>query len=291
MSEGSGRFRLPTEIPLEVYPKPEEFVNEAKSIVEEAEENNIILRVMGGLAIYILIQGSKYEDTWRNLARLGERVFTDIDLASYGKYRKAVLEFFTKKRKKCRYEVFQQSLYYYRGTRYIFYGCPEGCMIRGYQGCRIPMVEVFFDKLEMNHIIPFKNRLEICKYTLSPTDILLTKLQIVKINEKDIKDAITLLLAYDIGSTDDNMINGKYIAKLMSQDWGFYYTFTTNLKKVKEFSGKYSDKLSESEISIVSSRVDKLLDMIEKEPKSLGWKMRARVGTKKKWYNEVDEWY
>ena len=77
----------------------------------------------------------------------------------------------------------------------------------------------------------------------------------------------------------------------MSKDWGFYYTFTINLKKVKEASlDWYKELLSEKDRRIVSERIDALLNMIEKKPKSFGWKMRARVGPRKKWYNEVDEW-
>jgi len=215
------KFKLPTEIPLDIYPKPEEFISEAKSIVEEAQSKGIILRVMGGMGIYILIEGSEIENLWRRLGRLGERVFTDIDLAGYGKQRERTLKFLTEERNGPLYIIWQPSLYYYRGTRYIFYGDPEGGEINGKKIGRIPMVEVFFDQLKMNHIIPFKGRLEKEKYTLHPTELLLTKLQIVKINEKDIKDAIVLLRAFDIGHTDKGLINGDYIANIMSRDWGF----------------------------------------------------------------------
>jgi|Deesub1362A_J573_1020465.scaffolds.fasta_scaffold00003_283 hypothetical protein len=290
MSEDN--FRLPTEIPLEIYPSPEEFVEEAKSIVREAEEKGIVLRVMGGLGIYILIQNTEYEDLWRRMERLGERVFTDIDLAGYGKDRERVLKFLTEERSSCVYQIWRPSLYYYRGSRYIFYGCPEGCEFPKGKGCKIPMVEVFFDRLQMNHTIEFKGRLEHGKYALPLTEILLTKLQIVKINEKDIKDAIVLLSAFEIGSSDKEGINGDYIAGLMSKDWGFYYTFTTNLKKVREYvTNRYRDKLSEDNVKKVSERIDHLLKLIEDKPKSMGWKLRAKVGPKKKWYNEVDDWY
>ena len=63
---------------------------------------------------------------------------------------------------------------------------------------------------------------------------MLQKLQIVQINDKDLKDAMLLLLAAPVGETDENAINVKYVAKLFADDWGFYYTATTNLKKIKE---------------------------------------------------------
>ncbi|MEM0084235.1 MAG: hypothetical protein QW743_01875 [Candidatus Methanomethylicia archaeon] len=286
---GLTKIKLPTEIPLEIYPKPMEFVEEAKSIVEEAEKRGIIMRVMGGLAIYLLISGTIYEELWGKMERLGERVFTDIDLAAYGRDRDKILRYFME-REKGVYIIWQPSLAFYAGKRYIFYGSPEKQEYKGKIVGRIPMIEVFFDKLQMNHEVPFKGRLEKGKYTLPPTELLLTKLQIVKINEKDIKDSIILLSAFDVLNSD-NEINGDYIAKLLSNDWGFYYTFTTNLNKVKEaVMNKYNDRINEELRIKITERIEKLIKRIEEEPKSMSWKMRAKIGTSKKWYNEVEEW-
>ena len=74
----------------------------------------------------------------------------------------------------------------------------------------------------------------------------------------------------------------------MSEDWGFYYTTTMNLNKIKSFLPKY-DVLTEEQRSLVTSRIDRLLQAIENSSKSFRWKMRARVGTSKKWYNDVEE--
>jgi len=77
---------------------------------------------------------------------------------------------------------------------------------------------------------------------------------------------------------------------LFSKDWGFYYTSTMNLNKVKTRVGEYI-KLPEDEVKTVQERVDKLLSMIQNQPKSMGWKMRSRIGTKQKWYTEVADDY
>lgn len=108
------------------------------------------------------------------------------------------------------------------------------------------------------------------------------------INEKDVIDVIMLLREHEIGNHDKEVINGAYISWLMCKDWGFYYTSTSNLKNVKSHLGNY-EALSLSDREIISGRIDELLDMMEKEPKSVGWKLRARVGTKKQWYNDVEE--
>ena len=111
-------------------------------------------------------------------------------------------------------------------------------------------------------------------------------MQIVMISEKDVKDTFVLFREHEVGDNDNNMINGVYIAKLMSKDWGFYYTVTTNLLKVKNLMSEFS-VLSEQDKTIISERIDSLLQKIEEQPKSSSWKMRAKVGPRKKWYKDV----
>jgi hypothetical protein len=151
-----------------------------------------------------------------------------------------------------------------------------------------PHVDVFLDKLDFNHVIDFKGRLELDFPTIPLADLLLEKVQIVHINEKDIKDSILLLLEHDVGEGDNETINMERIVKLMAENWGFYYTSTMNLKKIEKFLTRY-DTLTQEQRNIVSSRIEKLSQNIENAPKSLRWKLRARVGTSKIWYNEVEE--
>jgi hypothetical protein len=108
----------------------------------------------------------------------------------------------------------------------------------------------------------------------------------VELNEKDIKDSIVLLRAHDVGNDDRETINTQYIAELLSNDWGFYYTFTINLAKIREY-------ISRSEAVIdhrddLAEKIDKITQRIEDEPKSTRWKMRARVGARRKWYQDVE---
>jgi len=266
------KFRLPTEIPLEEYPPPSTFIEEATSSVKEAAEEGIILRIMGGLGIYLHAQ--EFKQLWEKLSRLGERVFTDIDFASYGKFRNKLQDFFTKRG----YNIDKRLQMYYGTMRHIYFGA------------KVPMVEVFFDKLRMNHTISFSKRLEADSPTLPLTELLLQKLQIVKINEKDIKDAIVLLRAHDIGKTDNATINLNALVQAgLLSDWGFYYTATNNLKKIIEFILTCA-VLNENDRKVIDDRVNEIIRHLEEQPKSLGWKLRASVGTKKKWYNDVEDW-
>jgi hypothetical protein len=265
------KFRLPKDIPLEEYPKPETYIEEARRLTEEAQKSGIFLRVMGPIALHFYFP--EYVDLYRRLERLGERVFTDIDYASYGKNKGKMIAFFNAQG----YHVEKRALMMSGGARHIYFSE------------RIPMIDVFFDELNYNHPIKYKGRLEIHPYCVSLTDLLLQKLQIVKINDKDIKDILLLLLAATVGESDHGMVNAKYVAALMADDWGFYHTSTANLMKVKEFSLSVGVLTTESRATI-QANTDRILDSIERAPKSGKWKKRENIGTKKAWYNEVTDW-
>lgn len=252
------------------YPLPDAFINEALKLVEDAEKEGITLRIMGAIAIYLHSRG--YEEIWRRLDRLSGKQFTDIDLMCCESTRSKVLKFF------------EDRGYSYNKTQATIYG--DKRLI--FMGNAIPLVDVFFNRLEMCHTINFKGRLTADYPTIPLAELLLEKLQIVKINEKDIKDAIVLLRAHDLGQNDEDIINVGYIADILSNDWGFYYTVTTNLKKIKNLLPKYN-VLTDKDIHNVSNKIDNIIDIIEKTPKSIGWKMRAKIGASKKWYREVEE--
>jgi hypothetical protein len=85
------------------------------------------------------------------------------------------------------------------------------------------------------------------------------------------------------------MINARYVAKLMSQEWGFCYTSTTNLNHIKQ-AVEGVGALSEAQCRTICEQVDLLLKYIEEAPKSNSWNNRAKVGNKKPWYKEIADW-
>lgn len=265
------KFRLPKDIPLEEYPKPEEYLDEAKKLTDAAQKEGLILRVMGPIALHFYFPDQI--PLYRSMERLGEKVFTDIDYASYGKNRGKIVPFFEKQG----YELEKRAAMLSGGMRHIYFGP------------RIPMIDVFFDKLDYNHPIDYKNRLELHPYCVSLTDLLLQKLQIVNINDKDLKDSMLLLLAAQIGEDDKNKINIKYVAKLMSDDWGFYYTSLMNLNKVQAAIHGVP-VLSDRDRLLIKENAETIIKIIEMEPKSGKWKGRAKTGTSKIWYKEVSDW-
>jgi hypothetical protein len=246
-------------------------LDEARALTDKAQTQGLILRVMGPIAIHFHFP--EWVDLYQQMERLGERVFTDIDFASYGKHRVKLMDLF-----KSEGYAFEQSvMWHYGKSRHIYYSS------------KIPMVDIFYDKLDMNHCVDYRGRLEIHPYCVSLTDLLLQKLQIVQINDKDLKDAMLLLLAAPVNEMEEGTINARYIAKVLADDWGFYHTTTTNLERIRSAMAGVT-ALSEEHRVTISEKANRILQYIENEPKSGKWKRRAKVGIKRLWYNEVSDW-
>jgi hypothetical protein len=245
--------------------KDREFIEEAIDIQNEAEKEGIQLRLLGSLAFRLQCpaNASHFEAL--------ERRITDIDFAVLASHREQLLEFF----KSRDYVVDENVLYTGGGYRYIFTNPRNNNHI-----------DIFFDRLEMCHTVVFKDRLNIENRTISLADLLLEKMQIVEIGRKDFKDTAILLLEHGIGK-DDRVINMEYIANIMSSDWGFFHTFTTNLSRLKDSLTQF-ENFDEKERKIIRERIEYLLDRIHRSEKSLKWKARARIGTNIRWYRQVD---
>ncbi len=245
----------------------EKFENELQRILKASNEAGIILRVIGSLAFQLHCPNFGYLQ-----AALG-RAYTDIDFASYSRQSKDVRELMTNLGYQENREVFIVS----EGDRAIYENSKTGIH-----------TDVFFEKLSFSHIIYWNNRLEVDNPTIPLAELLLEKMQIVKINEKDVIDTIMLLLEHPLGDQDHEMINIKYVAGLCSADWGLWRTITMNLDKVSNLAQRYTQLNAEQKAKI-DSQVKTALARIEHEPKALSWRLRARVGDRVKWYRDVDE--
>jgi len=215
-------------------------------------------------------------DFAKSLVRLGEgqQEYTDLDFMSYSKFRKKMKNFFAELGYSKRPPTMSSA-----ATQRQIYFHPKGWFY----------VDVFYDKLlAANHPLDFRDRLDLDSPTITPTDMLLEKVQIVFPDEKDVKDAMLLLRAHEISPQEEkNKINARFIAGKLASDWGFWYTVTTNLKGLKQYVSD-DQRLSSDNKQDLTSKVDALLATIEKEQKSTGWKMRAVIGTKRRWYNPVE---
>ena len=113
-------------------------------------------------------------------------------------------------------------------------------------------------------------------------------MQIVRIDEKAIIDTLMLLLEHPLGDSDNETIDIGRISKLLATDWGFWRTMTMNLEKVSHLGMNY-EQLTVDEKQRLKAQVELALARINDEPKSMGWKLRSKVGDRVKWYQEVDD--
>jgi hypothetical protein len=148
-------------------------------------------------------------------------------------------------------------------------------------------VDVFVGQFRMSHRIPLADRLEVEPGTLPLAELLLTKLQIAQLNEKDVRDALAVLHGHAVGDEDGDRVNAGRIAELCAADWGLWRTFTANLDACRDYVDRYG--LAPDERRELVARIDAILARVEQEPKTRAWKLRAKVGERKRWYELPEE--
>ena len=244
---------------------------EALRVIRTADDAGLEVRLMGGLAFHALCPD------WT--ARI-DRDGRDIDLATRSRDRKAVSELLVR----LGYEADKRYNALY-GHKQLYFVDPAWAR----------PVDVLVDQLEMCHRFTFGDRLAICDPTLPPAELLLSKLQVVKINRKDILDALALLSEVPLAGDDVGgaAISLSRITGLTSADWGWWRTVTMNLDRLGAF---LSADLAPGDLDFgretrfdPAAQVAELRAAIDAAPKSGRWKLRARVGDRMPWYEEPEE--
>jgi hypothetical protein len=149
-------------------------------------------------------------------------------------------------------------------------------------------IDVFVDTFSMCHELPLAEQIPVRPHTLPAADLLMTKLQIVELNEKDQRDLFALLCTHTVATgRGEGEIDVARIAGLTSNDWGLQHTFELNLERLRAALGE--QPLAAEQAAAVAERIDELARALEEAPKSRKWKLRAKVGERKRWYEEPEE--
>jgi len=238
----------------------------ARQLVEEGQTRSITLRLLGSIAVRELCAGRA-----DFLAELDREPPIDIDLVGYLKQQGRITQMFKELGYRIDPTIAQSQEW---GVQRLIYYAPA-------TGIK---VDIFLDVLRMSHTIDFKKRLGESAITVAPVDLLLAKLQVFRITEKDIKDIAAIMLVHDLESA----IDVPYLLGLVRQDWGLCYTASQNLALVDGWL-ENRHGLEPGDASTVRSRLATLRGRIVAEPKSLRWRMRAAVGPRIPWYEEVGE--
>jgi hypothetical protein len=254
---------------MEMRPEWPVLRDEAIAIVRGAQRENVTLRVVGGAGIRL-----HCSEPSAALDRLG-RTAKDIDFVVPKQDRKGMRRFLEARG----YIADRQLLVSMEGRRYSFRH-PDTSVD----------LDVFVERLEFNHTIEVSGRLAEHETTLPVEELLLSKLQIVQLMPNDVIDTAVLLSTHEValsgGTAED--ISAERIALVMAKDWGFHHTVVRNLRQVRSKIGSTVD-LGAALNAAVLSRIDALTGAIDAAPKSLSWRIRAGVGERVQWWQDVDD--
>jgi hypothetical protein len=241
----------------------EDIVSEGERLLGIAEQEGVPLRLLGGVAVRLKAT---------NVPAALTREYKDIDFAVTKKGGGAA----DKLLRNAGYEPHVAFNAMHARERGLYYDEANG-----------RQVDLFIEAFRMCHEIPLGKRLEVETQTVPLAELMLTKLQIIEVNEKDIRDTVLLFHGHPIADHDNGAVNGAQIAALCADDWGLWRTITANLERCRGHVGDYDLPVGDRER--IEARFDELLRRIEDEPKSRGWRRRAKVGDKKRWYELPEE--
>ena len=237
--------------------------NETRRLIGRIGDDRLPLRLIGGMAIRLRVGDQR--------ASLLPRDVGDIDFVAARKSHKEVSRFLVDHG----YEPEERFNAINREQRLLFHDRTHG-----------RQVDIFVGTFEMCHRIPFAERMVVDPATLPNAELLMMKLQIVEVNAKDLDDAMLLLSAFPVDDADADAVNGRRIAELCADDWGLWRTLKQNLEAV----ATNARQVPAEEISgVVPDRVAQLEEKIEGAPKTRRWRMRARIGDRKRWYELPEE--
>jgi hypothetical protein len=237
-------------------------VSEGQRLLARAVEENVPLRLLGGVAIRLRAPGE--------LLPAFRRTYADLDFVTAKKGAGRAAELFRNEG----YEPHVAFNALHGKERLLFFDVGND-----------RQVDIFVGAFAMSHRIPLDTRLEVDPVSIPLAELLLTKLQIAELNEKDVRDALALLEGHPVGDADGETVNAGRIAALCGADWGLWRTITGNLDTCCALAPGY-DVPNRAE---VEARLQELLHRIEAEPKTRSWKLRAKIGERKRWYELPDE--
>lgn len=247
----------------------EDPLREALRLIALADRQGLQVRLMGGLAFHARVP------EWT--ARVS-RARRDIDLATRSPDRKAVATLLAS----AGYVPDKQYNALY-GHKQLYFVDPR----------RDRPVDVLVDRLEMCHRFDFTDRLVVDHPTLPLAELLLSKLQVVRINRKDVLDALILFARFPLAESDREGISVPRITGLTSTDWGWWRTVTENLDTIRLF---HQVELKPGELDATVphpfdpvEQITALRAAIDTAPKSTKWRLRARLGDRVPWYELPEE--
>jgi hypothetical protein len=238
-------------------------LQEGRRIGEAALAGGVELRLTGGIAVAMRCPSASGNE-------LLTRAYADVDLVGRAREKAQAIELLAS----LGYEA-DESFNALHGASRLFF----------WDATNERQVDVFLDEVEMCHRLDLRERLPADSPTLHLADLLLMKLQIVETNGKDFLDILALLGDHQF-TDDDDGINLDYLAGIAAEDWGIWRTTTM----VAERAADYAETLDGyADAATIRERAARYVDALDQAPKSRRWKLRAKVGERKRWYELPEE--
>lgn len=238
-------------------------LDEAAALVASAAASRVEMRLLGGLAVRSRSASSR-RAPWA-------RACTDCDFFARAK-QPAVEAVFAARGWKA-----DAEFNLYNGDSRLSFRAPEGDK----------KADVFLNAFRMCHDIPLAARLAADELTLPLSDLLLTKLQVVQLNDKDFRDVACVLIDHEIGDHDGPTVNRSAFASSCSADWGLWRTVSGNLERFRAWLPSSGAASEEHEAALARSLA--LSEALAAAPKSLAWKARSVIGDRMPWYQLPEE--
>jgi hypothetical protein len=237
---------------------------EAVTLVEGATSAGLKLRLLGGLGVRALCPD------FPPRLRAGQ----DMDLACGSKGRRDVAAYLEKSG--CVPDKMFNNL---NGDRQMYFIAPSG-----------RPVDVMVDRLVMCHTLDFRSSLGNSSVTLDPADLLLSKLQIIELNAKDVHDITHLLAGLPVAERSSSpFIDVSRFGAVVGSDWGWWRTTTGSLEKLPALLTENSGLVPANARYDPLDQAKQLLHAAAAAPKSMKWKLRANVGDRVRWYELPEE--
>jgi hypothetical protein len=236
---------------------------EALGLARAAAGAGLGLKLLGGLAVRVLCPD------FPPRLRRGQ----DMDFACLAKGRKDVAAWLADQG--C---VPDRRFNNLNGDRQMYFNAPSG-----------RPVDVMVDRLTMCHTLDFRPSFGRLPFTVDSVDVLLSKLQIVELNEKDARDTVHLLAGLPVGEGVPPAIDTGRFAKVLAADWGWWRTVTGNLARLPALLAENPALAPPAPRRDPLEQARQLLDLAEATPKGVKWKLRANVGDRVRWYELPEE--
>lgn len=244
---------------------PPRMVAAAQEVVETAGSRGLPVRLLGGVAIWLRATDEARQALGRDYA--------DFDIVAH-------------KRESRQLRTMLEELGF--KPNQLFNAMHGAQRLMYYAGDESHHIDVFLDRFEMSHKFDFASRLETEPVTLPAAELLLTKLQVAELNRKDASDIVMLLWSCEPADVDaEGKLNLGVVAAACADDWGLYTTISDNLQKTTELLSELD--VPDAARQTVLERLARVRSAVDEKPKSVRWKMRARVGRRMQWYELPEE--